>query len=290
MIRNIVEISREIRPIRQKSSKNHKEVLYKKVRYLFAHLLPTQVACLYLLSVGIFRKKYRALIYDIWMMVFPKIFTKRFVPPVAITSLVSNAASLHLYEQEDDAVGNISLEELFILVELLQTCQPTTCFEIGTYDGRTALNMAANTSDDAVIYTLDLPREQIDSTIFPLDPLDLDVVKKETSGARYHSTEWECKIQQLYGDSAAFDYTPYQGKIDFVFVDGSHTYDYVLSDSRKAISLLRNEKGIILWHDYPNIYSVLKGINYLQATDSRFAGIRHIEGTRFAVLDLRTEV
>jgi Methyltransferase domain len=290
MVRNITEKSRVNRPIRRKSSENHKQALYKKVQYLYAHLVPTQLACLYLFTIGLFRKKYRTLIYDIWMMVCPQVFTKRYVPSVAITSLVSNAASLHLCEQGDDAVGNISLEELFVLVELLRTCQPTTCFEIGTYDGRTALNMAANTPEDAVIYTLDLPREEIDSTLFPLDPLDLVVVKKETSGARYRGTEWEYKIQQLYGDSAAFDYTPYQGNIDFVFVDGSHTYDYVLSDSRQAMTLLRNGQGIILWHDYSNIYSVQKAINYLQATDSRFAGIRHIEGTRFAVLDLRIEV
>jgi len=241
------------------------------------------MACLYLFTIGIFRNKYRALIYTIWKLVCPRLFKRRFIPSVAITALVSNTVSLHLYEQAE-AAGNISFEELFILVELLQTCQPATCFEIGTYDGRTALNMAANTSNDAVIYTLDLPREQIDSTIFPLDPFDLGVVEKDTSGTRYRGTEWERKIQQLYGDSATFDYTPYRGKMDFVFVDGSHTYEYVLSDSRNAMTLLRNGKGVILWHDYPNIYSVLKAINYLQATDSRFASIRHIEGTRFACL------
>src|SRR5579859_91839 len=286
MVRNATAISTENRSNNQKSSEIHKKVLYKKVRYLYSHLLPTQAACLYLFTIGLLRKKYRGLIYDIWMMVCPRIFTKKYIPPVAITSLVSNEVTLHLYEQEYDTVGNISFEELLILVELVQTRQPATCFEIGTYDGRTALNMAANTPEDAVIYTLDLPREEIASTLFPLDPFDLKVVKKETSGTRYRGTEWEHKIQQLFGDSAAFDYTPYQGKMDFVFVDGSHTYDYVLSDSRNAITLLRDGKGTIIWHDYPNIYTVLKAINYLQATDPRFAGIRHIEGTRFAVLDL----
>ena len=284
MVRNITEIISS--ELRQTVRGIQGRALYQSVWYLFQHLLPTQVACLYLFTIGLFRNKYRVLIYTIWKLVCPQVFTKRYVQSVAITSLVSNTVALRLYEQAE-AVGNISFEELFILVELLQTCQPITCFEVGTYDGRTALNMAANTSDDAVIYTLDLPRDQIGSTIFPLNPADLGVVEKETSGARYRGTEWEYKIQQLYGDSAAFDYTPYQGKIDLVFVDGSHTYDYVLSDSRNAITLLRNEKGIILWHDYSNIYSVLKAINYLQATDSRFAGIRHIEGTRFAVLDLR---
>ena len=258
-------------------------VLYQKVSYLFGHLFLSELACLYLFTIGLFQKKCRALIYTMWMLVCPQLFKKRFVPSVAIASLVPDAVTLRLYEQAM-APGNVSFEELFVLVELLQTFKPTTCFEIGTFDGRTTLNMAANTSDNAVIYTLDLPREQLDSTMFPLNPADLGVVKKETSGVRFHGTEWEHKIQQLYGDSATFDYTPYEGNIDFVFVDGSHTYDYALSDSLKAISLLRNGKGVILWHDYPVSPSVLKVINYLQATDPRFANIRYIKGTPFACL------
>src|SRR5437588_1330630 len=168
MVRSITEIifrgNRTISEFQEKA-------LHKRLWYLFVHLFPAEVSCLYLFTIGIFRNKYRVLIYTIWKLVCPQIFTKRYVPSVPITSLVSNAASLRLYEQAE-AAGNISFEELFILVELLQTCQPTTCFEIGTFDGRTTLNMAANTSDSAVIYTLDLPREQIGSTIFQLDSAD----------------------------------------------------------------------------------------------------------------------
>src|SRR5579859_7704287 len=178
MARNATAVSTENRTIKQTSGKIQKKGLHKKVRYLYSHLLPTQAACLYLFTIGLLRKKSRALIYDIWMMVCPRVFSKKYIPPVAVTSLVSKEVSLHLYEQEDDTVGNISFEELLILVELVQTRQPATCFEIGTYDGRTALNMAANTPEDAVIYTLDLPREEIASTLFPLDPFDLKVVKK----------------------------------------------------------------------------------------------------------------
>jgi len=284
MARSITKkTTRENLVIKQTFSGIQGSALYQKVCYLFGHLFPSELACLYLFTFGVFRKKSRALIYTIWLLVCPQLFKKRFVPSVAITSLVSNTVSLRLYEQAM-APGNVTFEELFVLVELLQTFQPTSCFEIGTFDGRTTLNMAANTSDNAVIYTLDLPREQIGSTMFPLNPADLGVVEKETSGTRFRGTVWEHKIQQLYGDSATFDYTPYQGNIDFVFVDGSHTYDYALSDSRKAITLLRNGKGVILWHDYPVSPSVLKVINYLQASDPRFANIRYIKDTTFACL------
>ncbi len=283
MVRKITEISTEDQLMSYASDEYHKQALYKKIWNILGFLIPTVGSCLYLFTIGIFRKRYRELIYSIWTLVHPQIFTKKYVPQVEITSLVPNEVLLRLYEQAK-ITANINFEELFVLVELLQINQPTACFEIGTFDGRTTLNMAANTPDDAVIYTLDLPREQVENTKFSLDPFERFAIMKETSGTRYRGTKWERKIQQLYGDSATFDFTSYQGKIDFVFIDGSHTYEYVLSDSRNAITLLRDGKGAILWHDYPDTSSVLRAINYLQASDSRFAGIRHIVGTRFAYL------
>jgi len=68
-----------------------------------------------------------------------------------------------------------------------------------------------------------VPSVVISSLVSNSLSLSLHEQAEETSGTRYRGTVWEHKIQQLYGDSAAFDYTPYQGKIDFVFVDGSHT-------------------------------------------------------------------
>src|ERR1700676_560336 len=88
--------------------------LYQRVCYLFGHLFPSELACLYLFTIGVFRKKSRALIYTMWLVVCPKLFKKRFVPSVAINSLISNTVSLRLYEQTM-APGNVTLEELFVL-------------------------------------------------------------------------------------------------------------------------------------------------------------------------------
>lgn len=75
---------------------------------------------------------------------------------------------------------------------------------------------------------------------------------------------------------------PYEA--DFVFVDGSHTYEYVMSDSEKALGLLPNDGGVVLWHDYGEWPGVTRALNELQAGDQRFAGLRHIEGTSLALL------
>jgi len=37
-------------------------------------------------------------------------------------------------------------------------------------------------------------------------------------------------------------------KINFIFIDGSHAYDYVIKDSLNSIAKIE-DKGIIIWHD-----------------------------------------
>ena len=68
--------------------------------------------------------------------------------------------------------------------------------------------------------------------------------------------------------------------MDFVFVDGSHSYEYVLNDSRLARRLLRKDgDGIIVWHDYGAWRGVTRALNALYRRDSVFQGLKHIEGT-----------
>ena len=75
-------------------------------------------------------------------------------------------------------------------------------------------------------------------------------------------------MEQLFGDSKALDITPWAGKCDLVFVDGSHAYSYVVSDTAKALELVR-PGGLVLWHDYlgprhsPGVY---RALNELAAT------------------------
>ena len=68
---------------------------------------------------------------------------------------------------------------------------------------------------------------------------------KDVSGTRFRGTDCESRITQLYGDSATYDFSRHVGTVDLVFVDGSHSYEYVVSDSRLSLSLLRGGKGVI---------------------------------------------
>jgi Methyltransferase domain len=107
-------------------------------------------------------------------------------------------------------------------------------------------------------------------------------VEKPSSGARVHGTDQATRVRQSYGDSATFDFSPYPS--DFVFVDGSHAYEYVLSDSRNARAMLGKGPGTIVWHDYGMWSGVTRALNELHRDDPYYASLVHVKGTTLAVL------
>ncbi len=177
--------------------------------------------------------------------------------------------------------GNVSLVELLVIARLVRERQPRRIFEIGTFDGRTTLALAMNAPDDAIVYTLDLPPNT--PTRLALEPSDRAFSGTPAPGARFRGTPMAAKIQQLAGDSAAFDFTQFTA--DFVFVDGSHAYEYVLNDSARALSLLGERSGMIVWHDYDEWPGVTAALDHLAATDGRYARLARVEGTTLAILD-----
>lgn len=182
------------------------------------------------------------------------------------------------------ANGNVDERELLAICRIARANAPSRIFEFGTFDGRTTLNLAANAAAGARVHTLDLPAEAAGATAAALEPDDLQYVRKAESGTRYRGSDLESAIEQLYGDSATFDYAPYVGAMDFVFVDASHAYDYVINDSLRAIELLGALGGTILWHDYARWPGVTRALHELRRLDPRFAGLRRIDGTTLAVL------
>jgi len=142
-------------------------------------------------------------------------------------------------------------KDIMTLCLICKIVNPKTIFEIGTLDGYTAYHFALNTSEETRICTLDLPRE---GELFPA--LGLTYMDKRhilsyrsTSQYLFKDTPEERKISCLFGDSFKFDFAPYHNHIDFFFIDGAHSYDYVRSDTINALQCVRKD-GILAWHDY----------------------------------------
>lgn len=239
----------------------------------------------FLFAVGWLSRKHRAYIQSIagYLGYRPR-HVEALLPVTPLAEVLPSELSQRLVEPSV-ANGNVTFLELCVLNELVRKAQPATIFELGTFDGRTTLNLAANTSADARLWTIDLPATDVEKTGLALAGGEQLFVQKEKSGTRFEQRPEGSKITQLHGDTATFDFSPWFGKIDFVFIDASHAYEYVLNDSRIAFKLLRDGKGTIVWHDYDEWIGVTGALNELRHT-APFAGIQRVEGTTLAVVKI----
>lgn len=173
--------------------------------------------------------------------------------------------------------GGTSDTEAWILAVLARDAR--RLFEFGTCTGKTAYLWARNQPADGTVTTLTLAPDQIDAYQPSQgdDALAEAYARQESGFDRflYTGTEVEHRIRQLYGDSKRFDETPFIGACDVVFVDGSHAYSYVVSDSAKALRMIR-PGGMVLWHDYsPECPGVFRALNELAAR----LPLAHLAGT-----------
>lgn len=128
--------------------------------------------------------------------------------------------------------GTVSPYEIIVISSLISAYKPTNILEIGTFDGNTTLQMAANASN-ALVHTIDLPKGTIE-THLPILNEDLKFVTDQQKNTRRYLESIESKnIMQHFGDSTAYDFSKFttNGPIDFCFIDGGHSYECVKSDT-----------------------------------------------------------
>ena len=164
--------------------------------------------------------------------------------------------------------------DLVLLKGLAKRFEACEYFEIGTWRGESVANVAniakhctsLNLSDEAML------------------AMGLD--KKYIESHRFFSNKLS-NVTHLQGNSSTFDYTSLTKKFDLIFIDGDHHYESVKSDTINAFKLLKNEKSIIVWHDYGNTptdvrWDVLKGI--LDGTPSNNKNnLYHVSNTLSAI-------
>jgi len=167
--------------------------------------------------------------------------------------------------------------DAYVLALIVAQLRPRRIFEIGTGTGEGTLLMARQ-SPGVRIDTLDLGGEgQASLGEQRADaPLVADAV-----GEAFHGTDVAGAITQHLGDSATFDFSPFAGRMDPVFVDGAHTAEYVRADSLAALAMLA-PGGVVVW-DVCHLYhpGVSRGLLSLQE-DGHW--VARIETSRLAVL------
>jgi predicted O-methyltransferase YrrM len=199
-------------------------------------------------------------------------------PSAEFTDIFSATEPLRItFERYAYRGGNVSFSELGLLAAIVKSTKPRTIFEFGTYDGNTTLQLALNAPGDTLIYTIDLP-QGVQKMKLRVSQGDEVIAGDRPSNRRFNGTAFEHKIRAIYDDSATYDYSVLKGKVDLVFVDGSHSYEYLENDTQHALGMLA-PGGIILWHDYMVWNDVTDYLNDL----SRRLPLRHIRSTSLVV-------
>ncbi len=137
-------------------------------------------------------------------------------------------------------------------------------FEFGTFRGRTTYNMALNLSRDSdeVVSldggAVDDSEANIESRAYPAHTPGELILSAPTTIRK--------RVKLISANSTQFDFSPYQRQFRLVFVDGGHSYEVCMSDSRHAFELLQ-PGGIVVWDDYNDFWpGVKKALDELSKT------------------------
>jgi Cephalosporin hydroxylase len=133
--------------------------------------------------------------------------------------------------------------ELMSLIGLVRALRPRVVMEIGSYHGGTLFCWPQLATDDAVFISLDLPGEQFDGTYGDesIEKFQSYMKSNQTLQcvrADSHSAETLEEIVRILDGR----------KIDFLFIDGDHSYEGVRSDFELYAPLVR-QGGLVAFHD-----------------------------------------
>ena len=134
--------------------------------------------------------------------------------------------------------------------------RPIDVIEIGTYEGFNARNMFENFNINKM-YLIDPYKEYSDYSESEDFQTQKNLSKVEAL-ARKRLQKYSDKIVWIrkYSDEAIKEI---EEKVDFIYIDGNHEYEYVLKDIKNYYPLLKID-GIISGHDVANFKGVGKAL------------------------------
>ena len=258
----------------------------KKIMQFFKVYLQALLLAIFSFTLGILLSKCRFLFYKICYHfgLNTGIYKKR-IPVVSITDIVPNRQNIEMIHAINTD-GDISIYELITINLLVAHFKPTQIFEFGTYQGRTTVNMLLNSPQNASVHTIDLPADNMNDVSLQLDSGETQYIQKATVGKYIHLCKEKNRITQLLGDTGKFDFSPYHNQMDLVFIDASHTEQYVKNDTEIAFKLIK-KGGVLIWHDYGQWDGVTKVLNRYFQNNAACKNMKAIDKT--SMVFLKTE-
>jgi Methyltransferase domain len=157
------------------------------------------------------------------------------LPSISIQDLIGNeSSSLNTYSF---LPGTSMITDIILLKALAKRFQHCTYLEIGSWRGESLVNVAEVAGE---CYSLSLSDKEMKDFGYPASVAGVsDFFIKDTRN-----------IKLIKHNSQTYDFKVLNKKFDLIFIDGDHSYNGVINDTRNAIKLLKDENSIIVWHDY----------------------------------------
>jgi len=133
--------------------------------------------------------------------------------------------------------GTSLIIDLMLLKQFARTYSTCKYLEIGSWRGESLKNVS-EVAESCVAITLS-PQEMKDMHY------SQEVIKVHgvfLKGAN--------NITEILHNSKTYDFNKLKSKFDLIFIDGDHSYEGVLSDTKKTFNLRKNDSSVIVWHDY----------------------------------------
>jgi len=149
--------------------------------------------------------------------------------------------------------------DILLLIGLAKRIDDCRYFEIGTWRGESFLNVIRECQKAT---SLSLSKNEAKNIGMSEDFISqIDLYLKDSKDPR---------MNLIRSNSMTFDFGSLDTKYDLIFIDGDHTYEGILSDTKNAIKIWSEKpNSTIVWHDYcyypnavrfPTLAAILEGI------------------------------
>ena len=120
---------------------------------------------------------------------------------VSLDTILNHQPKIQLTNLNEENWG-VTVLELAVISAFITACKPINIFEIGTFVGRTTMNMYLNAEKQTKITTIDLP------------PQEQNLPDSKAAGEMIRHLVDRGEITLLYGNSLTYDFSPYYGTQD----------------------------------------------------------------------------